>query len=65
MKTTRSLAFLLPILSLSSLAAAQAGTTLLVKTDMSCNWTLDGQPMTPLPADGSVVILVTPGGPSH
>ena len=38
-------------LCLSTLAGAQAGLALLVKTDMDCNWELDGQPMDPLKAD--------------
>lgn len=55
----------LPILSLglclSSLAGVQAGVTLLVKTDMSRKWELDGQPMSPLMAEDSRVVLVSPG----
>lgn len=46
---------------LSLLAVAQSGTTLLVKTDMSCNWKLDGQSMGMLKADDPAVVLVSPG----
>ncbi len=48
-------------LCLSPLAGAQAGTTLLVKTDMSCNWKLDRQSMGILKADDPTVVLVSPG----
>jgi len=61
MKTIRSLPFLFIFLCLSTFAGAQAGVTLLVKTDMSCNWKLDGQPMGLLEADGPKVVLVSPG----
>lgn len=61
MKVMHSLPMLFVSLCLSSLAGAQAGVTLLVKTDMSCKWKLDGQPMDPLKADDSKVVLVSPG----
>jgi len=61
MQNIRSLPILSLGLCLSWLAGAQAGTTLLVKTDMSCNWKLDGQPMSPLMAGDSKVVLVSPG----
>ncbi len=61
MKTLRGLLFLVLGFSISATAGAQAGVTLLVKTDMSCNWELDGQPMSPLMADDSRVVLVSPG----
>jgi hypothetical protein len=48
-------------LCLSAFAGAQAGGTLLVKTDMDCNWKLDGQPMGLLKADDSKVVPVSPG----
>jgi len=35
--------------------------TLLIKSDIDCNWKLDGRPMDPLKADGSMVIPVSPG----
>ena len=61
MKTIRSLPLLFTSLCLSAFAGAQTGTTLLVKTDMSCNWKLDGQPMGHLQADDPKVVLVSPG----
>ncbi len=61
MQNIRSLPTLFLGLCLSSVAGAQAGTTLLVKTDMSCNWKLDGQSMGILRADDPTVILVSPG----
>ena len=48
-------------LCLSTLAGAQTDVTLLVKSDMDCNWKLDGQPMDPLKADNSRVVPVSPG----
>jgi hypothetical protein len=48
-------------LCLSTLAGAQAGVKLLVKTDMDCNWKLDGRPMDPLKAVNSKVVPVSPG----
>ena len=60
METVRSLSFLFLCLCVSSLVA-QSGTTLLVKTDMSCNWKLDGQSMGMLKADDARVVLVSPG----
>jgi Protein of unknown function (DUF1566) len=35
--------------------------TLLVKSDIDCNWKLDGKAMDPLKADGSIVVPVSPG----
>lgn len=61
MKHIRSLPLLFLGLCLSPLAGAQADATLLVKTDMDCDWTLDGQPMDPLKADDSMVVPVSPG----
>ena len=61
MKYVSSLLLLFLGLCLSTLAGAQAGTTLLVKTDMSCNWKLDGQPMGLLMAGDPKVVLVSPG----
>jgi hypothetical protein len=61
MKNIRSLPLLFLGLCLSALAGAQAGGTLLVKTDMDCNWKLDGQPMDPLKPDDSKVVPVSPG----
>jgi hypothetical protein len=61
MKKLSSLPKLFLGLGFSTLAGAQAGTTLLVKTDMSCNWKLDGQPMGLLKGDDSIVVLVSPG----
>jgi hypothetical protein len=46
---------------LSALAGAQAGATLVVKTDMNCNWTLDGQAMGLLKAGDSRDLPVSPG----
>jgi hypothetical protein len=47
---------------LPGLAQEQAiSKTLLVKTDMDCNWKLDGQPMGLLKADDSKVVPVSPG----
>lgn len=48
-------------LCLSALAGAQAGTTLLIKTDMSCNWKIDGRPMDLIKPDEPTVVLVSPG----
>ena len=48
-------------LCLSAPAGAQADATLLVETDMDCNWKLDGQLMALLKADGSKVVPVSPG----
>ena len=61
MKIMRTLSFLSALLWLPALAAAQAGVTLLVKADTSCNWTLDGQPMGMLKADAPRVVLVPAG----
>jgi hypothetical protein len=61
MKSICSLALLFLGLCLSALAGAQTSTTLLVRTDMDCNWKLDGQPMDPLKASDSKVIPVSPG----
>ena len=46
---------------LSALAGAQAGATLIVRTDMNCNWTLDGQAMGLLKAGDSKDIPVSSG----
>ncbi len=43
------------------LAGAQAEVKLLVESDIDCNWKLDGQPMSPLKADDSRVVPVSPG----
>jgi hypothetical protein len=59
MKNILSLPIL--ILGLALQAGAQSGVTLLVKTGISCNWKLDGQPMGLLTADRPTVVLVTPG----
>ena len=48
-------------LCLSALAGAQAGATLIVKTDMNCNWTLDGQAMGLLKAGDSRDLPVSSG----
>lgn len=48
-------------LCLPALAGAQADVTLLVKSDIDCNWKLDGQPMGPLKAHDSKVVPVSPG----
>jgi hypothetical protein len=48
-------------LCLSSLAGAQVGATLLVRSDVDCNWKLDGHPMSLLKADGPRVVPVSPG----
>ena len=61
MKNICNLPLLFLGLCLSALAEAQAGVTLLVKTDMDCNWKLDGQPMGLLKADDSKVVPVLPG----
>ena len=61
MRMTISLLSVLLSICLASLAGAQAGVTLLVKTDTNCNWKLDGQPMGLLEADASKVVLVSPG----
>ena len=45
----------------SALAGAQAGATLIVKTDMNCNWTLDGQAMGLLKAGDSKHLPVSSG----
>ena len=61
MKKICSLPLLFLGLCLSTLAGAQAGVKLLVKTDIDCNWKLDGQPMGLLKADDSKVVPVSPG----
>lgn len=62
MKNGSNLLVLFLGLCLPAFVAGQSGsTTLLVKTDMSCNWTLDGRPMGQLKADDSTVVPVSPG----
>jgi len=61
MKKISSLPILFLGLCIASRAGAQDGVTLLVKTSISCNWKLDGQPMGLLTADRPTVVLVTPG----
>jgi len=61
MKSICRLPLLLLGLCLPPLAVAQSEVTLLVKTDIDCNWKLDGKPMSPLKADGSRVVPVSPG----
>lgn len=61
MKSICSLPLLFLGLCLSALAGAQDGVTLFVKTDLDCNWKLDGQPMDALKADSSKVVPVSPG----
>src|ERR1035441_1377204 len=61
MKDICSLLLLFLGLCFSTLAGAQDGGTLLVTTDLDCNWKLDGQPMDPLKADNSKVVPVSPG----
>jgi hypothetical protein len=61
MKDICSLLLLFFGLCLSTLARAQDGVTLLVTTDLDCNWKLDGRPMDLLKADGSRVVPVSPG----
>ena len=53
--------FLFLGLCLSARAAAQADVTLLLKTDVDCNWKLDGQNMDPLKAHDQKVVPVSPG----
>jgi hypothetical protein len=60
-KTICSLILAFLGLFLSALAGAQSGPTLLVTTDMDCNWKLDGQPMDPLKADQAKVLPVSVG----
>ena len=61
MKNICSLSLLSLGLCLSALAGAQTGLTLLVKTDMDCNWKLDGRPMGQLKAEHAKVVPVSPG----
>lgn len=61
MKSTCSVPLLFLGLCLSALAGAQAGATLLVTTDMDCNWKLDGQAQGMLDADDSKVVRVSSG----
>ena len=61
MKNIRSLPLLFLGLCLSALAGAQAGGSLLVKTDMDCNWKLDGQPMGLLKTGAPKSVPVSPG----
>ena len=61
MRTLSRLLFLLLIFWFSTSAEAQAGSTLLVKTDMNCDWRLDGRPMGLLKADEPRIVLVSPG----
>jgi hypothetical protein len=61
MKKVSSLPVLFLGLCIASRAEAQSTVTLLVKTGISCNWKLDGQPMGLLTADRPTVVLVTPG----
>lgn len=49
------------VFCLSALAGAQTGATLVVTTDMRCNWSLDGRPMGLLMTDDSKVVPVSPG----
>ncbi len=60
MKIIDSLTLLLGV-CIPGLAMAQAGTTLLVRADVSCQWKLDGQVMGVLAADEARVVLVAPG----
>ncbi len=46
---------------LPAVAGAQTGVALLVTTDMSCNWKLDGQPMGQLVAGDPKVLVVSEG----
>jgi hypothetical protein len=48
-------------LCLSSFAEAQDGASLLVTTDLGCNWKLDGRPMGTLLVNDSKVVPVSPG----
>ena len=61
MKNISRLSLLFLGLCLPPLAVAQADVTLLLKTDIDCNWKLDGQPMDQLKADRSKVVPVSPG----
>ena len=61
MKNICSLLLLFLGLCLSALAGAQADATLLVTTDMDCNWKLDEQPMGLLKAGDSKVVPLSPG----
>jgi hypothetical protein len=61
MKHICSLPLLFLGLCLSALAGAQADATLLVTTDMDCNWKLDGRPMNPLKAGNPNAVPVSPG----
>ena len=61
MRCVLSVFFAMFALCLSSLATAQVGTTLLVKTDMNCNWKLDGQPMGLLTDSEPKVVFVASG----
>jgi hypothetical protein len=60
-KTTSRLRLLFLGLCLPSLAAAQSGVTLLVKTDLNCDWRLDGELMGWLTTEEPRVVLVSPG----
>ena len=61
MKNTWSLLTLLLGFFLPAHRGAQAGVTLLVTTDMSCKWTLDGHAMGELMPDSSKVVPVAAG----
>jgi hypothetical protein len=57
----RSILFLSSVLSLSSLTWAQSSALLLVTTDTSCDWKLDGQSQGRLNADDARVVKTSAG----
>jgi Protein of unknown function (DUF1566) len=61
MKVIFSLPLILLGLGISMPAVAQADVMLTVKTDLSCNWKLDGQPMGMIKGLDLNAVLVSPG----
>lgn len=61
MKVICSLPLLFLDLCITSFAGAQVDIKLLISTDISCNWKLDGQPMGLLKAEEVKIIPVSPG----
>jgi hypothetical protein len=61
MKVTWSLLLILLGLVISPPAGAQADVTLIVKTDLSCNWKLDGRPMGAIRDHDLNAVQVSPG----
>ena len=61
MKTRLTLLFVAFVLSVPMLLRAQSGSTMLVASDLDCNWKLDGKPQGMLKADGATSVSVSSG----